>query len=145
MEHTFRTITVTDWGRSLKMARARRAGAGERMAKQIKEDKKMDTTETKYDASYFIAKFEAIPEEKWCTDGFTNDAGQCCAAGHCGLRNDSDWTPGMEAYALDQIFDDLDVVSVNDGKDSRYPQPTPKQRILAALRDIQAKEQGGAK
>lgn len=33
------------------------------------------------------------------------------------------------------------ISSVNDGLDERYQQPTPKQRILAALRDIQKEQE----
>lgn len=94
-------------------------------------------------AQYFIEKFEAIPEEKW-TVGEYEDGGRCCALGHCGVRAGHPLTP--EEDALTMLFlkadaeNTLIVSRVNDGFDPRYPQPTPKQRILAALRDIAAKE-----
>lgn len=40
----------------------------------------------KMNAQYFIDKFQAIPEENWCTEFFQNEEGQCCANGHCGVR-----------------------------------------------------------
>jgi hypothetical protein len=40
---------------------------------------------TQYTRDYFIAKFEAIPEELWTTRVF-RDGGKCCAMGHCGAN-----------------------------------------------------------
>lgn len=99
--------------------------------------------DTQYDAQYFIEKFEAIPEDRWTTGEYVNSSKQCCALGHCGFRNNKNqiWTP--EGEALVSLFDDggLGIIDgVNDGHDPRYRQPTPKQRVLAALRD--AKERG---
>lgn len=34
---------------------------------------------------YFINKFQATPEEKWCTGRLENEEGQHCANGHCGV------------------------------------------------------------
>lgn len=88
-----------------------------------------------YDVDYFIEKFEAIPEESWCTEEFEKD-GACCAFGHCGTR---DFKSTIEAIELAHLFSNLDdiyVVCVNDGSEPMYSQPTPKQRILAALHDI---------
>lgn len=96
-----------------------------------------------YDVQYFIDKFEAIPEEKWCT-GVSGGKGVTCAFGHCAYdvatgTIQSDWIDRQGALIkalspLGQL-----VQRINDGKDLRYQQPTPKQRILAALRDVQAK------
>jgi hypothetical protein len=91
-----------------------------------------------YTAQYFIDKFEGIPEELWCCGEFTDGLGRFCAMGFCGRRL------GVctdESFALSEIFIELgaQVPAVNDGDDSDYQQETPKQRILAALRDIQAK------
>lgn len=95
-----------------------------------------------YDASYFIAKFEAIPEDRWCRGMFIK-GNQCCAYGHAGKKGSYDDTP--ESIALRRIDDTKDpigsgLVGVNDGISERYPQPAPKQRVLAWLRD--AKEAG---
>lgn len=92
-----------------------------------------------YDLNYFIAKFEAIPEWKWITLRYHDERGSC-ALGHCGCRENQDAT--TESLALETIFKDhLDthVYKVNDGGYfALYQQPTPKQRILAALYDIKA-------
>jgi hypothetical protein len=84
-----------------------------------------------YDIDYFIDKFEAIPEDRWVSDKYFNPLGQCCAVGHCGIV-------GPEALALKVIFvkGDTLVERVNYGADQRFQQPTPKQRILAALHHI---------
>jgi hypothetical protein len=106
-----------------------------------------------YDVDYFIAKFEAIPEEMWITEDLWTENG-CCALGHCGARRLSEVEDLPEAAALVSIFkphisrynndmcDDTEAVwCVNDQKGiNGYNQPTPKQRILAALRDIKAKQ-----
>lgn len=93
-----------------------------------------DYTGMKYDAAYFIAKFEAIPDELWTDKGWYYDGEKRCAIGHCvGDRN----FHAPEAVALREIAKALDqtVISINDGYCDKYPQPTPKQRVLAWLRD----------
>lgn len=82
--------------------------------------------------SYFIKKFEAIPEDKWCA-GYDTNSDKRCAYGHCGGASE-------EAVGLLRLFRLLSInispVGVNDGFVPQYQQPTPKQRILAALGDI---------
>lgn len=95
-----------------------------------------------YNAAYFIAKFEAIPEELWATARLS-EGGKCCALGHCGCRDeDNEWP--VEGVALSRLmYDAIDIgpATINDGCSRRFSQPTPKQRILAALREIQEKEE----
>lgn len=94
-----------------------------------------------YNADYFIAKFEAIPDEFWYVGNYCSkeDSDRRCALGHCG---EIDGTPTLETRALDCIAEKfpISVARVNDGKEDKYQQPTPKARILAFLRD--AKEAG---
>lgn len=91
---------------------------------------------------YFIAKFSAIPDDKWTTDKFINDLGQCCVLGHLGMRSGYHQDKGNyeETQSLNYLFiDNLftgTVTSVNDGKCALFQQPHPKQRILAALEYI---------
>lgn len=88
----------------------------------------------KYTVDYFINKFEAIPETRWVTMAYINEYG-CCAMGHCGAQNDDCLTE--ESRALKMLFAvPYAVQHINDGRFSQYQQPTPKQRILAALYDI---------
>lgn len=95
-----------------------------------------------YNADYFINKFEPIPESKWCIYAMINDKGQKCARGHCnaGIRMDIKIYPSIEDNALCELFEKLghQVWDVNNGYHGPYQQLTPKQRILAALRDIKA-------
>ncbi len=91
-----------------------------------------------YNVDYFIAKFESIPEEKWCVDRVTNKEGQHCAFGHCSADKGANCIEGEKLYRL--TTPEFLVADVNDGRDKKYQQPTPKQRILAALYDIKFKE-----
>lgn len=85
-----------------------------------------------YTVQYFIDKFEAIPVlgRGSVTLG--------CAYGQCGGYSTE------ESMGLTNIFRILNdnavsmVIIINDGTHPSYRQPTPKQRILAALYDIRA-------
>jgi len=104
---------------------------------------------TNYNVDYFIKKFEAIPESKWCTAWISRDD-KHCASGHCGITNYYDLNP--EVKGLIELFKKLkltlktwvcplssevkQIVYVNDSSSLEYDQHTPKQRILAALNDI---------
>lgn len=92
---------------------------------------------TDFSVDYFIAKFEAIPEEEWCV-GHYNLGIQHCALGHCGasVKPTAAWPD--EAHMLENLVTEYSVASINDGEEDDYKQPTPRQRILAALRDIKA-------
>jgi hypothetical protein len=90
-----------------------------------------------YDKQYFIDKFTAIPEDRWITKDYADDAGRCCAFGHCGVRHMKPALGGggEEADALAALLQHR-TASINDGDTDEYQQPTPKQRILAALNDL---------
>lgn len=94
-----------------------------------------------YTVDHFLAKFEAIPDEKWCTKSF-HHLGQSCVEGLCfiaygGLNG--------EHPALVRLLEPLTggpyPRMINDGLHADYQQSTPKARILAALRDIKAKQE----
>lgn len=95
-----------------------------------------------YTVDYFIAKFEAIPEEKWFIGDFINiyNPEQKCAYGHCGCIKSLGET--IESNMLFDLFDNP-VHYINDGHDEKYQQSTPKQRILAALHDIKKQQENG--
>lgn len=99
-------------------------------------------TTPNYNVDYFIAKFSAIPEERWIT-GVMTDKNKYCALGHCGAGNplagNADFNHTEESKALNKLFKanfNEPAWKINDSKDYGYPQSTPKQRILAALQDI---------
>lgn len=101
-----------------------------------------------YTVDYFIKKFEAIPEDKWHT-GEYSDGIKKCAMGHCQdrTRRHTNSLYGPEFDAIVSLFKtlgggDYGIAIINDGCDLRYRQPTPKQRILAALYDIKKLNQG---
>lgn len=111
-----------------------------------------------YNVDYFINKFQAIPENMWIMFDQGKYGGPCCAFGHC-RQSSSDYygSDTDEGRALAKLFFDnglrqtediakskkIDplgkhwaVASINNGTVAEYQQPTPKQRILAALYDI---------
>ncbi len=96
-----------------------------------------------YTVDYFIEKFEATEEDSWCTGGYGNGI-KSCALGKCFTKQQqANGDLSDEAKALCQLISgnlSSGVVCINDGDNPYYPQPTPKARILAALRDIKAKE-----
>lgn len=94
----------------------------------------------KFDVDYFIAKFTAIPDEKWCRYHLL-DQGRSCALGHCGEREVPSCEPGRlfpmisvtdESLALSQLFGSREMVAtVND-----LGTGCPKNRILGKLNAI---------
>lgn len=89
-----------------------------------------------YSVDYFINKFESIPDERWTTMNLIDSEGRSCAMGHCGARPKGNTTPESESLRFLMYSLGLGVFAVNDGRDGRFNQPTPKARILAALRDF---------
>jgi len=109
----------------------------------------------KYNAKYFINKFEKIPEEKWTIGDYedrTDTIIKYCALGHCGNIGDGHFTP--EAQALQDLVKEkleVSVAYVNDAvlgvgeiltseqlKMIKDLGDTPKERILNALLMIDA-------
>jgi len=95
----------------------------------------------KYNLSYFIKKFKAIPEDAWCVHHFENGKGRHCALGHCGTKDINRLTP--EGKALVDLFikhHKISVSTVNDGwSQDEFPEATPKQRIMGALGRLKKK------
>lgn len=93
-----------------------------------------------FTVDYFIDKFLLIPEGMWCTETYNNGMGQSCAYGHCGctgLTNEEyDTEEAEDLFTLIYKRFKKDVSTINDEKSKEFPQPTPKQRILAALYKI---------
>jgi hypothetical protein len=118
----------------------------------------------KYNVDYFIKKFEAIPEEKWATQDFSN-GDRHCANGHCGVYwHGASINQTPESRSLQKVLSPLTVTNglelvkdgryeifgpeyslkaaiINNGDANEYQRPTPKQRILAALYDIKKAQQ----
>lgn len=94
-----------------------------------------------YNVEYFIAKFEAIPEDKWCVMKL-EIGDKHCALGHCGVLKMGVQLQGEGSAIVSLIYNSLGygIFQINDYKTNQYPQKSPKQRILAALYDIRDKE-----
>lgn len=95
----------------------------------------------------FHAKFEAIPEDRWCTIFFEKLNGQRCVLGHLGensvfasdliSRDAKNLEMLLAPYVEDENTHKLSAcVLINDWGCEQFQQPTPKARILAALTDI---------
>lgn len=87
-----------------------------------------------------IAYMEATAEDSWNLDTVrSKDGTRNCFFGHLfNMAPDED-----RANALWGMFEDLwsttyRIFPINDGTNPSYPQETPKQRILAYLRALQA-------
>jgi hypothetical protein len=103
-----------------------------------------------YNVDFFIEKFEAIPEEKWGIGRRVDTENRRCALGWCyptskeARRSESIMFADYgEAEMLIELFE-LSLIrgvgGVNNGTNMNYQQPTPKQRILAALYDIKSNQ-----
>jgi hypothetical protein len=117
---------------------------------------------TNYTVDYFIQKFSLIPEYRFAIGQFVEKKflkkTKYCAQGLCLPRATTDkmWRQnkgagmfemkvGAELIGLIVLFGGRGfstlkasekIATINNGSDGRYQQPTPKQRILAALYDI---------
>lgn len=95
----------------------------------------------KYTVDYFENKFKKINNNRWITGQYYNqNKTKFCILGHCGVTMIKST---HEAMALFKLFKKVtvDIIDMNDGRDEKYRQKTPRSRVLAALRDIR-KEQG---
>lgn len=92
--------------------------------------------QTLIEARKFLA---SIPDEKWGVGSYGTYGGQCCAVGHLGLADrmpySGDLMGDMRRTTRGAVADLLgvDLTVINDGRDPRFQQPTPKARVLAAL------------
>lgn len=96
---------------------------------------------------YFINKFKNTRDDKWTTHDLIDSYGNSCAHGWCGTIDGENAT--NESMELERVLSPLHfdgifagtpyrsiAAFINNGCDIRYQQYHPKQRILAALRDI---------
>jgi len=98
-----------------------------------------------YDLEYFIAKFEAIPEDKWCT-GVLRSLNRSCALGHCGATTCSPTFKNhpLEVQELIRITGGskdgvLPIIGeVNDGfiGELKRGDSSPKQRVVHYLKSL---------
>lgn len=103
-------------------------------------------TKSIYTVDYFITKLSAIPEDRWCVGTLQDSTGRRCALGHFhpAFNRPDPLYCGDDLGDFIMLFhDNLKTAAymVNNGDCPHYQQTTPKQRILAALYDIKAKQQ----
>lgn len=84
--------------------------------------------------------FAAIPDEKWCRFQLLDNEGRSCARGHLGSRLPTGQIVATEPLEVLEFYKLLGaskwiVTNINDGVSVNYPQTTPKERILAFIKD----------
>lgn len=89
---------------------------------------------SKYTKQHFVTKFSAHPDDLWWSGSYRNpyNAHQQCAQAQCGMD------AGVftaEGRALSDLLG-CSPADINDGKDIRYQEETPRARILAALNEV---------
>ena len=90
---------------------------------------------TRHAIKHFINKFEATREEEWCIGHLLGKDGSRCAIG---MTLDERNAGTEETDLLWRLAQNIPSgpASINDGRHSAYPQPTPRQRVLAWLYDL---------
>ena len=100
----------------------------------------MTTVEEIRSLTDLIAFYEAIPEEKWTTDYYIDENNCRCAIGH--LRPDVVFSDDLDFEKEEKWISKITgehvghLVSANDRINPKYPQLSPKQRVLACLNDL---------
>lgn len=86
---------------------------------------------SKYTTKYFIEFFSAIPDENWKVGSSFDGENTGCAITHAFRASSECGNELVELFGRANLL----VSSVNDCGDEivRFPQETPKARILAAL------------
>lgn len=87
----------------------------------------------KYSVDYLINFFENISEDNWSTGRWRESLVKRCAVGHL-ITETGDVEAQYDLYSALKFTGEL-TININDGLSKVYSQKTPKQRILAALRD----------
>jgi hypothetical protein len=85
-----------------------------------------------------IAHMEATTEDSWQVDTVrSKDGSTNCFFGHLFAMAPDDEHGSELWHGFENLWGSTYVVyPINDGTNPRYPQTTPKQRILAYLRDL---------
>jgi hypothetical protein len=94
------------------------------------------------DLGKVIAYLESTPEDSWAVNVVRTKDGKNCLLGHVidyvyGKGYEGNVMPAWDLFGEFWATEFM-YYGVNDGTNPKYPQTTPKQRILAYLRNMQA-------
>lgn len=91
-----------------------------------------------YNLEYFIAKFEAKPEDQWTVGKYVDWNGCKCVYGHCGVSFSVKQTPEAIGLLAIEATGDLSLIHVNDNKFGEYGNlgSTPRQRVVNYLKSL---------
>jgi hypothetical protein len=79
-----------------------------------------------------ISFIERTDDDKWCVDVVRTECGRGCVMSHIfDMGGNFFWEMFESMYATTYM-----IYPVNDGENPKYQQSTPKERILAYLRDM---------
>lgn len=115
----------------------------------------------KYNAKYFLNKFDKIPENRWITGKFYDAEGRKCVLGHCGYKikpykmmlgtvpfftMSSEEGRALEMLILCELFTKstgsatFSIIDVNDGASEELLPlgHSPKERVMNILMLIEA-------
>lgn len=106
----------------------------------------MELQELKQDYEFF----SSIPAERWITGDYCDDFGRCAIGHRFAIETFITGQLNQDIIRYENGISDIyenmwgarrTLPDINDGEDPRYPQSTPKERVLAFLLDaIKAKE-----
>ncbi len=88
-----------------------------------------------------IDYMETTKEESWCVDVVRTKDQKNCFFGHL-VNMESDPREGQFLWDIFEecIATTYMIFPVNDGENKDYQQPTPKQRVIAYLKDLRDKK-----
>lgn len=99
-----------------------------------------ETVNSKLTIEAVIEYMEATTEESWCTKVVRTEQGGNCFFGHLfAMGKDQEesnllWDWFENCYSTTYM-----IYPINDGEHSGYQQPTPKQRVIAYLKNLRDK------
>jgi hypothetical protein len=95
----------------------------------------IDSFNTKpvFSLDLILSYLENTTEDSWCTDVVKTKAGKSCLFGHLFDLGGGELWDWFENIATTYM-----IYPVNDGENVNYQQPTPKQRCIAYLKDLQS-------
>lgn len=109
-------------------------------------DELLKEFKTETAAEEAIRILEPIPDEKWIMGNWVSECGmKHCALGWINFKKHrcQNSHPDVSHHSTNFLGPapatngfGSGIANVNDGNDIRYQQPTPKQRVIALLRDM---------
>lgn len=102
----------------------------------------MASAQDRDELSKILEYAKGTKEQDWCTDVVRNKDGANCLFGHISEMEGTEYAEGeMWEWFEDTWGTTYYVYPINDGQNPKYPQATPKQRIVAYLEALLSGEE----